>query len=235
MIERGIKIMQISEIFDSIDGEGIRAGMLCTFIRVFGCNLRCSYCDSMYAVDAGYSDVPPEDMSVTDVLARVNRNYKRVTLTGGEPLLFSESVSLVNRLCDLGHEVNIETNGSCDIVGFRSLIKNSDKLFFTVDFKLPSSNEMYSMRLSNFDNLEERDVLKFVVGSQEDSSVAASFAHELVLKYGEKAPHIFVGVVFGKYELKDVIEEFMADPVLKNVRFQIQMHKIIWDPNARGV
>lgn len=227
--------MQISEIFDSIDGEGIRAGELCTFIRVFGCNLRCSYCDSMYAVDAGYSDVPPVEMDINQILARVNRNYKRVTLTGGEPLLFSESVKLVNRLCDLGYEVNIETNGSCDITGFRSLIRHSENLFFTIDFKLPSSGEMYAMRLSNYDDLEPRDVLKFVIGSEDDSSVAASFAKNIAEKYGDRAPHMFAGVVFGKYELKDVIDEFMADPALKDVRFQIQMHKIIWDPDARGV
>ena len=94
--------MLISEIFDSIDGEGIRAGKLCTFIRVFGCNLRCSYCDSMYAVDAKHSDIPPREMSVNEILSYVNRNYKRVTLTGGEPLLFPESVRLVNRLCEMG-------------------------------------------------------------------------------------------------------------------------------------
>lgn len=189
----------------------------------------------MYAVDAGYSETPPVDMDVSEILARVNRNYKRVTLTGGEPLLFPESVKLVNRLCDLGYEVNIETNGSCDTAGFRSLIKHSDNLFFTIDFKLPSSGEMYSMRLSNYDNLEQRDVLKFVIGSEEDSSVAAAFAKNIAEKYGDDAPYMFAGVVFGQYELKDVINEFMADPALKNVRFQIQMHKIIWDPDARGV
>lgn len=227
--------MLISEIFDSIDGEGIRAGELCTFIRVFGCNLRCSYCDSMYAVDAKYSDIPPVEMSVSEIVSKVNRNYRRVTLTGGEPLLFPDSIKLVNMLCDNGFEVNIETNGSCDIVAFRGLIKNNQNLFFTIDFKLPSSNEMYAMRLSNFDNLTRYDVLKFVVGSEEDSSVAASFAHDLILKHQNNAPYIFVGVVFGKYELKDVIKEFMKDPVLKDVRFQIQMHKIIWDADARGV
>lgn len=227
--------MLISEIFDSIDGEGVRAGQLCTFIRVFGCNLRCSYCDSMYAVDQKYSDIPPKEMSVNEILSYVNRNYKRVTLTGGEPLLFPESVRLVNRLCENGYEVNIETNGSCDITVFRDLIKNSENLFFTTDFKLPSSGEMYSMRISNFDNLKKRDVLKFVIGSEEDSSVAASFAHNIIEKYGEDAPYIYAGTVFGKYALKDVISEFMADPLLKNVRFQIQMHKIIWEPDARGV
>ncbi len=227
--------MLISEIFDSIDGEGVRAGQLCTFIRVFGCNLRCSYCDSMYAVEQKYSDTPPREMSVNDILSYVNRNYRRVTLTGGEPLLFPESVRLTDRLCDMGCEVNIETNGSCDITAFRGLIRHSENLFFTIDFKLPSSGEMYSMRISNFDNLKRRDVLKLVIGSEEDSSVAAAFAHNIIEKYGDDAPYIYAGTVFGKYELKDVIAEFMQDPLLKNVRFQIQMHKIIWDPNARGV
>lgn len=227
--------MQISEIFDSIDGEGIRAGELCTFIRVFGCNLRCSYCDSMYAVEAKYSDVAPKEMGINEILSRVNRHYKRVTLTGGEPLLFPDSIRLVNRLCEMGYEVNIETNGSCDIVAFRDLIEYSENLFFTVDFKLPSSGAMYDMRLSNFDNLLPHDVLKLVIGSDEDMDVAISLARRVVEKYGRKAPYIFVGTVFGSYELSHVIDEFMKDPMLKDVRFQIQMHKVIWDPDARGV
>ena len=227
--------MLISEIFDSIDGEGIRAGKLCTFIRVFGCNLRCSYCDSMYAVDAKCSDIPPREMSVNEILSYVNRNYKRVTLTGGEPLLFPESVRLVNRLCEMGYEVNIETNGSCDIVAFRDMIEYKENLFFTIDFKLPSSREMYSMRLSNFDSLQKNDVLKLVIGSEEDLSVAIGLARDTAAKYGDNAPHIFVGVVYGDYELADVIDEIIKDPSLKDVRFQIQKHKIIWDPNMRGV
>lgn len=227
--------MLISEIFDSIDGEGVRAGELCTFIRVFGCNLRCSYCDSMYAVEREYSDIPPREMGINEILSRVNRNYRRVTLTGGEPLLFPESVKLVNRLCDMDYEVNIETNGSCDIVAFRDLVTCNRNLFFTVDFKLPSSGEMYSMRISNFDNLEKRDVLKLVIGSEEDMNVASAFVHNLVEKYGVEAPYIYVGVVYGNYELSTVIEEFMKDPLLKDVRFQIQMHKVIWDPEKRGV
>ena len=227
--------MLISEIFDSIDGEGIRSGKLCTFIRVFGCNLRCSYCDSMYAVDAKYNDVPPREMGINEILSYVNRNYKRVTLTGGEPLLFPESIRLVNRLCEMGYEVNIETNGSCDIVAFRDMIEYKENLFFTIDFKLPSSKEMYSMRISNFDSLQKNDVLKLVIGSEEDLSVAIGLARDTVSKYGNNAPHIFVGVVYGDYELSDVIDEFMKDPSLKDVQFQIQMHKIIWDPNMRGV
>lgn len=228
--------MLISEIFDSIDGEGIRAGQLCTFIRVAGCNLRCSYCDSMYAVEPEkYSDTKPKEMTVSEILSYVNRKYKRVTLTGGEPLLFPESIKLVNSLCQLGYEVNIETNGSCDITAFRDLIRCNENLFFTIDFKLPSSREMYSMRLSNYEELRRSDVLKFVIGSEEDAEVAASYAHNLIEKYGKDAPYIYCGIVFGKYELKDVIELFMKDPVLKDVRFQIQMHKIIWDPDARGV
>lgn len=228
--------MLISEIFDSIDGEGIRAGQLCTFIRVVGCNLRCSYCDSMYAVEPEkYSDIKPKEMTVSEILSYVNRYYKRVTLTGGEPLLFPESIKLVNSLCQYGYEVNIETNGSCDTAAFRDLIKYNENLFFTVDFKLPSSGEMYSMRLSNYDELQKRDVLKFVIGSEEDAEVAASYAHNLIEKYGEDAPYIYCGTVFGKYELKDVIDLFKEDPILKDVRFQIQMHKIIWDSDARGV
>lgn len=228
--------MLISEIFDSIDGEGVRAGELCTFIRVVGCNLRCSYCDTMYAVEPEkYSGTRPREMSVSEILSHVNRSFKRVTLTGGEPLLFPESVQLVNRLCDMGYEVNIETNGACDLVGFTNLIRSPENMFFTVDFKLPSSGEMYAMRLSNFDSLRPKDVLKFVIGSDEDLSVAVSLAHNAVQKYKDNMPYIYCGTVFGKFELKAVINEFMKDPTLSNVRFQIQMHKIIWQPDERGV
>ncbi len=227
--------MLISEIFDSIDGEGKRAGQLCTFIRVVGCNLRCSYCDTMYAVEPEkYSIIDPKEMSVAEILSHVNRRYRRVTLTGGEPLLFPETVQLVNRLCDAGYEVNIETNGACDIVAFRDLIREPENLFFTVDFKLPSSGEMYSMRLSNFENLMPRDVLKLVVGSEEDLSVAVSYVKTLLEKY-EQPPIVYFGVVFGAFELADCIDAIMDEPELANVRFQIQMHKVIWDPNARGV
>lgn len=227
--------MLISEIFDSIDGEGIRAGKLCTFIRVFGCNLRCKYCDTMYAVEREYTDTPPREMDVNDILTYVNRSYRRVTLTGGEPLLFPESVKLVKRLCEMDYEVNIETNGACDIVAFREMVGNDSNMFFTVDFKLPSSGAMYDMRLSNFDNLKKTDVLKLVIGSDEDLETGLAFAQNIVSKYGADAPHIFVGVVYGSYEMSHVIEEFMKDPALKDVQFQIQMHKVIWDPDKRGV
>ena len=115
------------------------------------------------------------------------------------------------------------------------MIEYKENLFFTIDFKLPSSREMYSMRISNFDSLQKNDVLKLVIGSEEDLSVAIGLARDTVAKYGDNAPHIFVGVVYGDYELADVIDEFMKDPSLKDVQFQIQMHKIIWDPNMRGV
>ncbi len=227
--------MLVSEIFDSIEGEGVRAGQLCTFIRLAGCNLRCSYCDSMYAVDPAKYGGKAKEMSVNEVLAYVNRRYRRVTITGGEPLLFSETVKLADRLCDMGYEVNIETNGSCDIVVFRDMIQHSENLFFTVDFKLPSSGVMYDMRLSNFDNLTPRDVLKLVIGSEEDMSVGLAFAKRIFDQYRSDAPYIYCGVVFGKFELADVIEECKLDKELADIRFQLQMHKYIWDPDLRGV
>lgn len=228
--------MLISEIFDSIDGEGKRAGQLCTFIRVVGCNLRCSYCDTMYAVEPErYSLIKPKEMSVSEILSRVNRRYGRVTITGGEPLLFPETVQLTNRLCDAGYEVNIETNGACDIVAFRELIRQPENLFFTIDFKLPSSGEMYSMRLSNFESLTPNDVLKLVIGDDEDLSVGVSYVKSLLEKYGSEPPIIYFGVVYGAYELSDVIDAVMDEPQLCHARFQLQLHKFIWDPNARGV
>ena len=103
--------MKIVEIFDSIDGEGIRTGQPATFIRLAGCNLRCSYCDTAYALFGEDEPCVYEEMTVDEVVKKVNPNYRRVTLTGGEPLISPEAAELVTRLIENGVEVNIETNG----------------------------------------------------------------------------------------------------------------------------
>lgn len=223
--------MKIIEIFDSIDGEGIRTGQPCTFIRLAGCNLRCSYCDTLYALFG--EDVPCEytEMTVEEIVARANPKFKRITLTGGEPLIHKDVDVLIDALLEKGYEINVETNGAADIQRFR---KGHENLFFTIDYKLPSSNMEDKMLWGNFMSLKCCDVIKFVVGSDEDLAVMIDVMNKLTSLY-ENMPHIFAGVVYGEYEPLKLIDAIMNEPVLKDVRYQIQLHKQIWDPDERGV
>lgn len=226
--------MKIVEIFDSIDGEGIRTGQPATFIRLAGCNLRCSYCDTVYSLFG--EDTPCEytEMNVDEVIVRVNRNYRRVTLTGGEPLIHSESEELVSRLADMECEVNIETNGAVDTESFFHKIKRKDKLFFTIDYKLPSSGMSDKMLWNNFLNLRPRDVIKFVCGSDEDIRLMIDIVKKLKDVYSDM-PHIFIGAVYGMIEAEKLVDIILSEPALSDARFQVQLHKIIWDPDERGV
>lgn len=226
--------MKVVEIFDSIDGEGIRAGQTATFIRLAGCNLRCSYCDTLYALFGEDEPCEYDEMTVDEVLEKVNMNFKRVTLTGGEPLLHEESAELVNRLTEKGVEVNIETNGAVDIAEFSAKLSDTSNMFYTIDYKLPSSKMTDKMIWKNFENLRLCDVIKFVVGSEQDVSVMKEIVKRLVNQY-KTMPNIYAGVVFGEYEPQSLIEHIMNEPVLKDVVFQLQIHKIIWNPEERGV
>ncbi len=225
--------MKIIEIFDSIDGEGIRTGQPCTFIRLAGCNLRCSYCDTLYALFGEEEKCEYTEMTVDEIIARVSPKFKRITLTGGEPLIHKDCDILIDALLKEGHEINIETNGAVDVREFRKG-HETDKLFFTVDYKLPSSGMEDKMVWDNFVSLKPYDVIKFVVGSDEDLSVMKAVMEKITPAY-EKMPHIFAGVVFGEYEPLKPIDAIMSEPVFKDVRYQIQLHKQIWDPNERGV
>lgn len=226
--------MKVIEIFNSIDGEGIRTGQCATFIRLAGCNLRCSYCDTVYSLFG--EDTPCEytEMTIDEIIAKVNRNYKRVTLTGGEPLIHAESCELVNRLAEMDCEVNIETNGAVDITDFLNKINQTDKVFFTIDYKLPSSGMSDKMIWNNFLNLRCCDVIKFVVGSDEDVNLMIDIVKKLKPLY-EKMPHIFIGAVYGKYDARKLVEIILNENALSDARFQVQLHKIIWDPEERGV
>lgn len=216
--------MRISEIFLSIEGEGIRAGYPAIFIRTYGCNLRCSYCDSMYALEGG----DYIDMTLADIMRRV-RQYKGVTryvtVTGGEPLIQSGMKELLAELADSGFDVNVETNGAVPIEGV------TPKVMITMDWKCPSSNMCDQMITENLEGLISTDVLKFVVGSQEDLRCMKRILEEQgpALKC-----HVFVSPVFGKIESKEIVQ-FLLDNCLSQVRIQLQLHKFIWDPNMRGV
>lgn len=225
---------KVSEIFQSIDGEGIRTGQPVNFIRLAGCNLRCSYCDTAYALFGGEEPCRYETLSADDIAKRLNPLFKRVTLTGGEPLAARGASALAERLLKEGYEVNVETNGAVDICGFLSGLPGRENLFFTIDYKLPSSGVSDRMIWNNFLKLTPRDAVKFVVGSDEDFSCMLSVVGKMRRHY-EIMPQIFVGTVFGRYDLKMLTERMLSEPLLCDAKVQIQLHKIIWDPDERGV
>lgn len=212
--------MKVVEIFNSIEGEGKRAGLPATFIRLFGCNLRCSYCDSMYAVEGSNY----KEMSISEILEVLdNFDCPNVTVTGGEPLIHKDIVEFLKILCDKGYWVNVETNGSISLP-YRDL---DNRLFYTVDYKTTSSGMKNSMLKEIL--LTENDVLKFVVGTQQDLNEALLWYNELNYK-----PEIYVSPVFGNIEPKQLVE-FILKNKLWNWKVQLQLHKFIWNPNMRGV
>lgn len=214
MKHEDVGLLRVNEIFDSIEGEGKRAGELATFIRLTGCNLRCSYCDSTYAFAEG------EPETVEGILNRVR--YPNVTITGGEPLL--QNLHPLLQWMRSRH-VNIETNGSVDI---RPYLRYSH-VFFTMDFKCASSGMTKQMYLPNFRKLRKQDVLKFVVGGREDLEQALAFCQ----KHNPKCP-VYVSPVFGAIEPAAIVG-FMKANGLKDWKIQLQLHKFIWNPQERGV
>lgn len=215
----------IVEIFCSIEGEGVRSGLVCTFIRVAGCNLRCSYCDTTYS----YDETKATQMTVDDIIEKVKfLDCPTVTITGGEPLINREVVDvLIRRLLDEGYYVNIETNGSVDINVVRRQIK--DNLIFTIDWKSLSSKMSEKMLSVNFKNALYSDVFKFVVGDKNDLIEMAR-----ILKEYPTLARIYVSPVFGKIEPREIVE-FLKLNKLHDITLQLQLHKIIWPVDMRGV
>ena len=211
---------KVVEIFDSIDGEGKRSGQPVSFIRLAGCNLRCSYCDTLYALFGEKEPCEYTEMTLDEIIACVNKRFKRVTLTGGEPLIAEGADILINTLSENGFEVNIETNGACDI----SPYAGRKNIFVTIDYKLPSSGMTDKMLWNNYKILTKNDVLKFVVGSDGD----AEHMTEIVKKIGAyEMPQIYIGAVFGKYAPEKLTDLVMNTPCLADAKIQIQLHKYI--------
>lgn len=223
--------MKVVEKFVSINGEGTRAGELAVFIRFKGCNLRCTYCDTMWANEAGCDFT---EMTPAEIHAYIRETgVKNVTLTGGEPLLQPEMPELLRELmADESLRVEIETNGAVAIEDFAKLRQELPARFtFTMDYKLPSSGCESGMKLENMQFLESDDTVKFVSGSMED----LDRAWELIQEYHlTERCHAYLSPIFGAIEPKDMVDYMMAHN-MNDVRLQIQMHKVIWDPNERGV
>lgn len=208
----------INEIFYSIDGEGKRSGQLCTFVRFNGCNIRCAYCDTPYALCSmkNYMEID----EIKDIIKKYK--CKNITLTGGEPLLQKNLLNLIKSLQD--YDINIETNGTLDIEKY--LLKNT---FITMDIKTPSSREDEKNLYSNINKLRKKDILKFVVGSKED----IKFSYEIIKKYNPKCI-IYFSPIFGKITGDEIVEE-MKKYKNYDIKLQLQIHKYIWDADKRGV
>ena len=221
--------MKVSEIFKSIEGEGLRTGLAAVFVRLHGCNLRCAYCDSMYAVEGDDS----RQMSVDDVFAavqsyRLQSGVKCITLTGGEPLIHEGVGELLSKFSAAGYEVNVETNGTVPCKW------NLPGLFYTMDWKCKSSGMSGKMKIENMQTLCKNDVLKFVVGSAEDLQEAESVVARLS---ATKMPHLFISPVFGTLSYQQIVDWMLDSKVMteNKARFQVQLHKVVWNPDMRGV
>jgi len=224
--------MKVVEIFDSIEGEGKRTGQTSTFIRLAGCNIRCSYCDTLYALFGEAEECAYTEMTVADILQKVNPKWKRVTITGGEPLIHKDIDVLIDELSKMGCQINIETNGTVNTQKYNSF----DNIFVTIDYKLPSSNVSDKMMFDNFTSLNNTDVIKFVIGSREDISVMKAVIRKLNSVYTKDAmPILYAGAVFGNIEPKEIVQEIVNSDELQDVIFQLQIHKFIWKPEERGV
>ena len=217
---------KIAEKFVSINGEGQRAGELAVFLRFCGCNLNCGYCDTHWA---NTSDVKYELASAEEIVAYVkSTGVKNVTLTGGEPLLQANIAYLIGLLGASGAEVEIETNGS---VPLKNIVSISPRPAVTADYKLPSSGMEKYMLTENFSYLTLRDAVKFVVGDNCD----LMRAEQIINEYGlTDRCRVYFSPVFGKIKPVE-ITEFIKERKLNGVRLQLQLHKIIWEPDRRGV
>ena len=214
--------MFVNEIFTSIEGEGIRMGYPVTFIRLYGCNLNCNYCDTRYSCEG--KDYTA--MQIPSIVKEVEQlGVKRITLTGGEPLIHPQAEYLVNALLKEGYEVNIETNGSIDIYPY---IKK-ENVIITMDYKSISSGMVDKLNHENLKYLRNQDVLKFVVGNKEDLDDM-----KRIIEIYSPSCNIFVSPIFTKIELSDMVD-YIKDNKLNDCRIQVQLHKIIWEPNQRGV
>ena len=212
--------MVVTEIFKSIQGESTFAGLPCVFVRLTGCNLRCHWCDTAYAFQGG------NKMSPEAVLQRVEQLGGRlVEFTGGEPLLQKEVVLLSAQLLSLGRQVLIETSGE-RFVG--DLPKPVVKI---VDVKCPGSGESDKFCFDNFDVLERKDQIKFVILDEADYHYAREFLDRHRVR--SRVDEVVFSPVFGQLAPRELAEWILRDGL--EVRLGLQLHKFIWEPDARGV
>lgn len=213
----------ISEIFHSIQGEGLRAGERCVFIRLHGCSLRCSWCDTPYALDKRSGGIM---MKGSELLETVKQyDCKFIEFTGGEPLEQFAIHGLMKEFCDAGYTVAVETGGHIDI----SFI--DPRVIRIMDVKCPDSKMSSLNHMPNLQVLTKNDEVKFVLASREDYEWARGIIHEYDLT--RVCGAVLMSCVFDALPFKSLAEWILEDRL--NVRMQLQMHKFIWDPSMRGV
>ncbi len=212
--------LRINEIFYSIQGESTYAGMRCVFVRLTGCDLRCTYCDTEYAFYEG------KRMTLAEIHDEIAfHKCSLVEITGGEPLLQRNVHPLMASLCDAGYTVLIETSGAHDISSVDSRVHR------IMDIKCPSSGEAHRNRWPNIEHLNARDEVKFVIGDLDDYRWAKQIVEQHRLSKRVRA--VLFSPVFGKITPQDLATWILKDAL--PVRFQVQLHKIIWPPDTRGV
>ncbi|WP_438448631.1 7-carboxy-7-deazaguanine synthase QueE [Gorillibacterium sp. sgz5001074] len=229
MTERSSVKLPMVEIFETVEGEGTRAGFPTVFVRLFGCNLRCTWCDTPYSY-------PPEEaesvMTVGEIVDAVRAYRSRsICMTGGEPLLYGDrSLALLEALAELPHieDVHVETNGAVDLAPFLSRAV-SPKIRYVMDYKLPGSGEEAQMLKGNLALLRPQDELKFVVAHEEDFEAAV----RLLEDHPTAALPLFSPVWESMPPARLV--QLMLEKGPAHAKLNLQLHKIIWDPAQRGV
>jgi 7-carboxy-7-deazaguanine synthase len=213
-------MLTVTEVFHSIQGESSYAGLPCVFVRLTGCDLRCSWCDTAYAFHEG------RKREVAEVLADVAAYRCRlVEVTGGEPLLQADVYLLLQRLLDAGYQVLIETGGHVPV----DLVPEG--VVRVMDVKCPGSGEAAKMRWDNLARLGSRDEVKFVIGDRADYDYAKTVVERDDLP--SRVGTVLFSPVHGQLPPADLAAWVLADRL--PVRVQLQVHKYIWEPATRGV
>lgn len=217
--------LRITEIFHSIQGESTWAGVPCTFVRLTGCPLRCTWCDTEYAFHGG------SRMSFDEILDEVRKHPGEVVeITGGEPLAHPGAIDLADLLLDEGYTVLVETSGAFDVAPL------DERVHKIMDLKCPGSGESRRNLWSNLDHLTGRDEIKFVVKDRTDYEWARDVIIERELAERVEAGSLralLMSPVWGEMELEPLAGWILEDGL--PVRFQVQVHKLIWGAEARGV
>jgi 7-carboxy-7-deazaguanine synthase len=221
----GEAFLRVTEIFHSIQGESTWAGLPCTFVRLTGCPLRCVWCDTDYAFHGG------DRMTLDDIVAEVETIGTRlVEITGGEPLVHRNAFVLAERLLDRGFTVLVETSGAIDIAPLDARVHR------IMDLKCPGSGEVERNLWSNLDHLTDRDEVKFVIADRADYEWARNVIRERGLDRSiadGRLRALLFSPVWESMDFRDLAAWILEDRL--PVRYQIQLHKIIWGANVHGV
>jgi 7-carboxy-7-deazaguanine synthase len=211
--------LRVSEVYASVQGESTHVGKPCVFVRLTGCNLRCTWCDSTFTFTGGtYRDVD-------EVVAEAHAfGIPTIEVTGGEPLVQKTAIPLMQKLVDLGHEVLLETSGS------RSIADVPEAVHVILDFKPPDSGEERANLWENVELLKPHHEVKLVIASRRDYEWARDKVREHRL--AERCV-VLMSPVWGAVDPKDLVAWILEDRL--PVRFQLQLHKVVWPPDQRGV